>query len=115
MKKEKVIALSPEMMAMFEQLRQEFIHKFGREPGPEDPIFFDPDADEPRPYPEERYNRDMVAALTASGAHPALIWAFLRTGLLVTEQNLPLLDADDLADWIAALNEYDAAERGRRQ
>ncbi|MFI2747265.1 hypothetical protein ACH5BA_13310 [Kitasatospora sp. NPDC018623] len=26
-----------------------FREKFGREPGPDDPLFFDPDADEPRP------------------------------------------------------------------
>jgi hypothetical protein len=32
-------------MDMMQQQLQAFREKFGREPGPEDPIFFDPDAD----------------------------------------------------------------------
>lgn len=32
-----------------------FIEKFGRETGPDDPVFFDPDADEPRELDTERY------------------------------------------------------------
>lgn len=34
---------------LMERQARRFREKFGRDPGPKDPIFFDPDADEPRP------------------------------------------------------------------
>jgi hypothetical protein len=34
--------------ALLEQ-RKAFVEKFGREPGPGDPVFFDPDKDVPTP------------------------------------------------------------------
>jgi hypothetical protein len=37
------------LAAMEAQLRR-FEEKFGRPPGPEDPVFFDPDAEEPQPF-----------------------------------------------------------------
>ena len=47
--KTKQIKMDPELTrAMKNQLRA-FKKKFGREPGPNDPVFFDPDADTPQP------------------------------------------------------------------
>ena len=47
--KTKQIKMDPELArAMKNQLRA-FKKKFGREPGPNDPVFFDPDADTPQP------------------------------------------------------------------
>lgn len=40
-----------------EGLRELFRKKFGRDPGPDDPLVFDPDADEPRPMPEKDLDR----------------------------------------------------------
>ena len=37
------------MRQIFERARAQFIAKFGREPGPGDPVFFDPDKDVPTP------------------------------------------------------------------
>ncbi len=39
--------LPPELAEQMEDQLQRFIEKFGREPGPNGPIFFDPDFDEP--------------------------------------------------------------------
>jgi hypothetical protein len=39
--------LSDEMMKILEQQREKFRQKFGRDPGPEDPVFFDPSVDAP--------------------------------------------------------------------
>ncbi len=111
----KHIALSPAAVGLLKQLHQAFINKFGREPGPTDPMFFDPDAEEPRPRPDEQIVNEVVKGMFAVGIDPAIIWAFIRTGLLVTEMNLPLLDPDDLKAWVDALNEYDAADHYRRQ
>ena len=36
-----------------EALRQDFRERFGRDPGPDDPVFFDPTAEEPRPLGED--------------------------------------------------------------
>ncbi|MGH8572835.1 MAG: hypothetical protein ACREX8_09695, partial [Gammaproteobacteria bacterium] len=37
-----------------EEQRKRFIAKFGREPGPNDPVFFNPDADAPEPLTSEQ-------------------------------------------------------------
>jgi hypothetical protein len=36
-----------------EVLRRDFRERFGRDPGPDDPVFFDPTAEEPRPLGED--------------------------------------------------------------
>lgn len=52
--------LGPEAMDVLEGQREAFEQKFGRPPGPEDPLFFDPTADTPQPIPPEK-----IAALEA--------------------------------------------------
>ena len=58
-----------------------FRKKFGRDPGPDDPIFFDPD--------------------------PAFIYAFKRTGRIVTESNKHRLTEKELRRWNDAISEYE--------
>ena len=41
-----------------EERRAAFRKKFGRDPGPGDPVFFDPDADTPTAITPERMERD---------------------------------------------------------
>ena len=41
--------MTPEMRDVLLQQREAFKAKFGRYPGPNDPVFFDPDAAEPVP------------------------------------------------------------------
>jgi SEC-C motif len=50
------VELSPKVMGALEEQRKNFRRKFGRDPGPGDPIFFNPDADEPEPMTEEQMN-----------------------------------------------------------
>ena len=54
--------------------REKFIAKLGREPGPDDPIFFD-------------LREDTAEAMRAAGIRPALIYAYEETGLIVTQEN----------------------------
>ena len=56
--------------ALLEQ-RKAFIEKFGREPGPEDPVFFDPDKDLPTPIDPARFDADLEKAIRDSGIDPA--------------------------------------------
>jgi hypothetical protein len=50
----RTIRLNEGAVEALEQQRQLFIERFGREPGPNDPVFFDPDEDEPTEITPER-------------------------------------------------------------
>ncbi len=73
-----------------------FRAKFGRDAGPDDPIFFDPDADEPVPLPPVKAEAVMTAAMEDVGIDPALIYAWQHTGMLVTEANRGLFEPEDI-------------------
>ena len=47
--------------------RKAFIEKFGREPGPNDPVFFDPDKDVPTPIDPARMDADLEKAIQDAG------------------------------------------------
>jgi hypothetical protein len=58
--------VSPEGSEILESQRIAFREKFGRDPGPEDPIFFDPEADTPQPFPLEKI-KQMEAVMAEHG------------------------------------------------
>ena len=94
--------------AIRSQLRL-FREKFGREPGPDDPVFFDPDADNPQFCGSEATDHmtdQMVEAMSAAGIRPEAIYAFRKTGRIVTEDNWHLLSEADRKEWTDAVNEY---------
>ena len=81
------VPLTPDAHEALLQQREAFIEKFGREPGPDDPVFFDPDADTPQPLDLERYEKDLADAMAAvSGGekigHKAAVFS-----RVVAEQN----------------------------
>src|SRR5215467_13818440 len=96
-----------------EQLRERFRQKFSRDPGPKDPIFFDPDSDSPVPlHPEARkelWERLADAFLQSREITPEIAYAMKKTGLLVTKQNEGLLTAAQRNAWWDALHEYRGA------
>lgn len=93
------------MQALKEQQRA-FREKFGRDPGPQDPVFFDPDASEPRFVPEGKLESEMVRAMNAAGIDPAFIYAYKVTGLMVTEQNRDTLSDEEALEWDTAVEEF---------
>ncbi len=99
--------IPPEVANILRAQRQEFVDKHGRQPGPEDPVFFD------MPHPEHLEHR-MVEDMKVAGIDPALIYAFEKTGRLVTEQNRHLLPDSALDEWQAAVEEYEA-KHGKKQ
>jgi hypothetical protein len=105
-KRPRTIPLSQESRAALQSQLGRFREKFGREPGPDDPIFFDPNADTPQPIDEAVINEEMVKAMNAAGIRPSLIYAWNKTGLLVTEENRHLIPEADLEEWQAAIEEY---------
>jgi hypothetical protein len=101
------VPLSGEAAAILNEQHRKFVERFGREPGPDDLIFFDAP-------PVEQVEFQMVKAMKAAGLDPAFIYAYEKTGgLLVTEQNLHLIPEADLDAWQAALDEYEEKHRGR--
>ena len=97
------IIMSKEMEESLKEQRKKFIEKFGREPNDDDPIFFDPDADTPQPYPEEKYTEELVDAMRKANIDEGLIRAYKKTGLLVTEENINLLTPEELAEFEEAM------------
>ena len=99
-----------QLREMMVRQAERFRDKFGRDPGPEDPIFFDPDADEPRPRDLDTVTREMTEGLRQAGTEvevdPALIEAWCELGYVVTEDNRHLFSAGDVAAWEEAVRRY---------
>ena len=95
----KSIPIAPELKELLQIQLERFREHFGREPGPNDPIFFD---QPPLEHSEFYAVRDMRRA----GLAPELVYAFEKTGLLVTDMNQDLIPEKDLEEWDAAIEEY---------
>lgn len=99
-----------QLREMMEGQAQRFRNKFGRDPSPEDPIFFDSDADEPRPLDLDTVTREMTEGLRQAGREtgvdPALIKAWCELGYVVTDDNRHLFSAADVAAWEAAVRRH---------
>jgi integrase len=104
------IPLPPETAADLEKQLEAFRQKFGRDPGPNDPVFFDPDADAPQPISEEALRQATLTAMRKAGIPPHLIYAYERTGYLLTAENMKLVPHAARAEWNAAIEEYLAME-----
>jgi hypothetical protein len=103
-------AQDKDLREMMERQAGRFRDKFGRDPGPEDPLFFDPDADEPRPRDLDTVTREMTEVLrkagTEAGVDPALIEAWCELGYVVTEDNRHLFSTSDIAAWNEAVRRH---------
>src|SRR5262245_525419 len=89
------IPLSPETAALVEKQLQRLRQHLGREPQPEDLLFFDGP-------PLEQMEHQLSKTMQRVGIDPALIYAFEQTGLLVSEDNQHLIPEADLQAWYAA-------------
>lgn len=83
-----------------------FEKKFGRPPGPNDPVFFDPDADVPRAMPMEKINKGIFVAMQTAGTPQHIVYAFKKTGLLLLDELKPTYPPEAVAKWDAAVEEY---------
>ncbi|MFH1923377.1 MAG: SEC-C metal-binding domain-containing protein [Planctomycetota bacterium] len=97
----KSIPMSDELAEVIEEQKRKFIEQHGREPGPSDNLFFDMP-------PFEHAEHFMVETMKQAGLDPAIIYAFEKTGLLVTEENEHLISDKDRAEWEVAISEYEA-------
>ena len=87
-----------------QQLRA-FRRKFGRDPLPGEPVFFDPDQDVPTEISEAKLREDTLKVL-AEGP-PQFAYAYAKTGLLLLlEEQAEHYPPDAVAEWKAAIDEY---------
>ncbi|MFQ5852813.1 MAG: hypothetical protein ACE5JU_19820 [Candidatus Binatia bacterium] len=61
------IKLSRRMVAILKKQKREFRRKFGRDPGPNDHVFFDPDADVPTLISKEKFDNAVLKAARKAG------------------------------------------------
>jgi hypothetical protein len=95
----KSIPTTEEVKEVIQQVRQAFIDKHGREPEPDELLFTD--------LPHlEHLEAMIVGDMTSAGLDPAFIYAFEKTGFLISEENQHLIPEKDLEAWRAAIEEY---------
>jgi hypothetical protein len=58
---------------MLKEQRAAFIRKFGREPGKNDPVFFDPDADAPKKLDPDAVQAEILEAMSKAGTPPQIV------------------------------------------
>jgi hypothetical protein len=100
----------PDVRHSVDMLLQQFREKFGREAGPGDPLMFDQSKDVPTPLPPGAVAAETIAAMFRAELPPELIYAYSRSGVIVTENNRDVVDPDDLAAWNAAAEEFRTLE-----
>jgi hypothetical protein len=92
------VTLPPEVVQAVRQQADSFREKFGRDMGRDDPVFFDPDADEPVALSEARYNElfQEVAENIEDPELRACAFAWADVGYIVTEENQHLFTAHEV-------------------
>lgn len=102
----RTVPLSPEAVAALEGQLQRFREKFGREPGPGDPVFFDPDKDVPTPMGEEKIMKKTIEVMRKAGIREELVYAYEKSGIILNEKNLELAHPEDVRAFERAVEEY---------
>jgi hypothetical protein len=96
-----------------------FREQFGRAPGPEDPLFFDPRVASPQFLSDESHEevwKSLLQAAGDSGIDPVIVYAMNKTGSIVTETNVHFLTDAELQEWNDAVDEYhEKIESGETQ
>jgi hypothetical protein len=102
----KVVRLDPDAGVMLAEQARAFEARFGRPPGPHDPLFFDPHADTPQPMPVAGIEAATTAMLHAAGVCGAWIYAYQHTDGLLPRPDGGFTTDADARDWHAAADRY---------
>jgi hypothetical protein len=94
------------MKEVLRHQEERFRQKFGRDPRPHEPVFFDDNAEEPQPMPMDDIEREITEFLIAANIPPELIHAFKVTGRLVTQDNIHYLTEEEIQEWTDAVEQY---------
>lgn len=97
--------ISEELIEELKDAKAQFVEIFGRQPRQNDPVFFQQFYSS-----DEDLTRGALQAMKAAGSPPSLVYAYRKTGRLVSARNRNMLTPDELAEWEEAINEYYEAE-----
>lgn len=93
--------ISDDLRTVLRAQDAEFIEIFGRKPRASDPVFFQ------KFYTSEQdLMRTTLKAMKAAGSPEPLVYAYKKTGRIVTAKNKNLLTPHELAEWNSAIDEY---------
>jgi hypothetical protein len=96
------VPVPKEVMDGLKNQMEEFKRIFGREMRDDEPIFFRQSyLDTPG-----EYNRRLVEAMNKANTRPELIYAYKKTGLIVSTENKKHIPVRDLEEWNDAIDEY---------
>jgi hypothetical protein len=109
------VKITPEIERILHRQRKDFIKKFGREPGPDDPIFFEPNAGKPLSLSPEKLQGAILKGMLAAGTPAHLVYAYQKTGLIVSEAGYKNMSPADRAEYDAAIDEYFALEDAQEE
>ena len=102
------IAMVPTIERVFVIQWTRFFEKFGRYPEPDEALFFDPDADEPRQLVGQAFEDEFIGVAREVGVPECEIYALRKTGLLHRVGDIDFdLTKEDKAGWDAAVAEFD--------
>jgi hypothetical protein len=97
-----------EIKDAFAEQEAAFRAKFGRDMGPEDPVFFDPDADEPVPMTPEKISAQIREAAEdmPDAQSRAYMLAYADLGYIITEQNQHTFTAHEVEAFFDAVEQH---------
>lgn len=87
-----------------------FKKKFGRDPKADEPIFFDPSVDEPKPITGDFLKAGILDAMQKAGTPPEIVYAYRKTGLLLNDSRMDSYPAEAVSEWDDAIAEYFSME-----
>lgn len=99
-----------ELGASLEAQAEAFRQKFGRAPGPDDPLLFDPDAELPTPITEQYMTEkldELVTTLESRGEDAVFVKAWRDLGYVVTTENQHTFSAAEIEAWEDTVAFYD--------
>lgn len=91
--------------AVQEQLAA-FRSKFGRDPLPHEPLFFDPDKDVPTALSIDDPADQVLEAMRLAGIAPQFIYAYDKTGLILTQDDRDTYPEEIQREYQSAIDEY---------
>jgi len=97
-----------DMADTLDAMRRDFVERFGREPGPADPLLVDPDAAVPTPLSGDAFDA-MLNRLADEVDDPvvrAKVLASKDVGYILTEDTLHLFSVYEIDQWEAALDRH---------
>jgi hypothetical protein len=94
------------------KMRENFREHFGHYPGPDDPLFFDPDASYPKPLDDRALDmmvEELAQQAQDAGVDPAYLRAFHDVGYLVTADTQHTFTAHEVQAYLEAVERHQAA------